>query len=48
VFHLLPAICPDGPAAYAEISAVAAGVVEGVITGDYRAAAARFVDYWET
>ncbi len=46
VFHLLPAISPDGPAAYAEISAVAADVVEGVVTGDYRAAATRFVDYW--
>jgi pimeloyl-ACP methyl ester carboxylesterase len=46
VFHLLPAISPDGAAAYAEISEVAAGVVEGVVTGDYRAAAARFVDYW--
>lgn len=46
VFHLLPAIGPDGAAAYGEISDVAGGVVEGVISGDYRTAAARFVDYW--
>jgi pimeloyl-ACP methyl ester carboxylesterase len=46
VFHLLPEIGAEAAAAYAEIRSVAAGVAEGVVTGDYRAAAARFVEYW--
>lgn len=46
VFHLLPAIGAEGATAYAEIRGVAADVAEGVVTGDYRAAAARFVEYW--
>lgn len=43
-FYLLAAI---GEArAHAEIRAVARACAEGVITGDHRSAAARFVDYW--
>jgi pimeloyl-ACP methyl ester carboxylesterase len=46
LFHLLPAMGPEGGDAYAEISAVASAVARGVVTGDYCAAARRFVDYW--
>jgi pimeloyl-ACP methyl ester carboxylesterase len=46
LFHLLPHLGREGSDAYAEIGAVAGSVAEGVISGDYRGAAARFVDYW--
>jgi pimeloyl-ACP methyl ester carboxylesterase len=45
-FHLLKAIGGPGAAALAEIRAVARAVDRGVLTGAYREAAARFVDYW--
>ncbi len=45
-FHILKAIGARGAAAYAEIRAIARRVAEGVITGDYKAAAIEFVDYW--
>jgi pimeloyl-ACP methyl ester carboxylesterase len=45
-FHLLKMIGSRGDAAFAEIQAVAQGTVDGVASGDYRAAAASFVDYW--
>jgi pimeloyl-ACP methyl ester carboxylesterase len=44
-FHLLKRFA-GGDAALAEITAVARKVGEGVISGDYRGAAAFFVDYW--
>jgi len=45
-FHLLKEPGFDGEAAFAEIRDVGQNTVEGVITGDYRGAAERFVDYW--
>ena len=45
-FHLLKTMGARGAAALAEILAVAARTAEGVITGNYRGAAASFVDYW--
>ena len=45
-FHLLKTLGARGAAALAEILAVAARTAEGVISGDYRGAAAAFVDYW--
>jgi pimeloyl-ACP methyl ester carboxylesterase len=45
-FHLLRQMGAPGSAAYAEIVAVAQRVCLGVVTGDYRAAMAAFVDYW--
>ena len=45
-FHVLRDIADGGAAALAEIQAVARRTVEGVATGDYRGAAASFVDYW--
>jgi pimeloyl-ACP methyl ester carboxylesterase len=44
-FHLLKQFA-GGVAAFAEISALAGSTGESVISGDYRGAAARFVDYW--
>ena len=44
-FHLLKQFA-GGAAAFAEISALARSTGEAVISGDYRGAAARFVDYW--
>lgn len=46
VFHLLPWLGENGAAAHAEIKGVAAAVAEGVLSGDYRGAAGRFIDYW--
>ena len=46
LFHLLPAMGPEGGDAYAEITTIAAAIAKGVVTGDYCAAAQRFVDYW--
>jgi pimeloyl-ACP methyl ester carboxylesterase len=45
-FHVLKAMGTRGSAALAEILAIAQTAAEGVITGDYRAAARAFVDYW--
>ena len=45
-FHLLKAMNARGAAAFAEIQAITDKTAEGVITGDYRGAAASFVDYW--
>ncbi|HEY1438892.1 MAG TPA: alpha/beta fold hydrolase [Casimicrobiaceae bacterium] len=45
-FHLLKAMGAGGAAAFAEIQAITNKTAEGVITGDYRGAAASFVDYW--
>lgn len=46
VFHLLRRMSGDAQVAFAEIARVAAVVAEGVLCGDYRSAAAQFVDYW--
>ena len=45
-FHLLRAMGARAAGALAEILALAARTAEGVITGNYRGAAASFVDYW--
>ncbi len=45
-FHLLRSMGEAGAAALAEIMAVARMAGHGVITGDYRGAAASFVEYW--
>jgi pimeloyl-ACP methyl ester carboxylesterase len=45
-FYLLSAMGARGNAALAEIETIAAATAEGVVTGDYRGAAAKFVDYW--
>jgi pimeloyl-ACP methyl ester carboxylesterase len=45
-FHLLKHIEAGGAAALAEIAAIARLTGNGVITGDYRAAAEAFIDYW--
>ena len=44
-FHLLWQL-DHAAAALAEIKAIAYAVATGVVTGDYRSAAAAFVDYW--
>lgn len=46
LFHLLPLMGPAGADAHAEITALASAISRGVVAGDYRAAAQRFVDYW--
>ena len=45
-FHLLKQFGDRGAAALAEIEAVAIATRKGVVSGDYRGAAASFVDYW--
>jgi pimeloyl-ACP methyl ester carboxylesterase len=45
-FHLLRQMGERGAEPYAEITAVARLVCQGVVTGDYRSAVAAFVDYW--
>jgi pimeloyl-ACP methyl ester carboxylesterase len=45
-FHLLRQMHERGAAAYAEITSLARDVGKGLLTGDYRGAVARFVDYW--
>jgi pimeloyl-ACP methyl ester carboxylesterase len=45
-FHLLRQIDAGGADALAEIAAIARLTGDGVITGDYRAAAEAFIDYW--
>jgi len=45
-FHLLRRMGAGGVEAFAEIASLARRVAEGVVTGDYRGAAAAFVDYW--
>lgn len=46
LFHLLRRMEGEAGQAYAEITGIAAIVAEGVLCGDYRRAAAQFVDYW--
>jgi pimeloyl-ACP methyl ester carboxylesterase len=45
-FHLLREIGATGADSLAELENIAREVGAGVTTGDYRGAAARFVDYW--
>lgn len=45
-FHVLKHMGEDGAAALAEIRELAADIDRGVVSGAYRAAAQRFVDYW--
>jgi len=45
-FHLLRQFGPRAAAAFAEIRGVADLIGAGVLIGDYRGAAATFVDYW--
>ena len=45
-FHVLKATGEDGQAALEEIRTLAAEIGRHVVTGAYRAAARRFVDYW--
>ncbi len=45
-FHILPEIGEAGVEALAEIRGIARKTVDGVASGDYRSAAAAFVDYW--
>jgi pimeloyl-ACP methyl ester carboxylesterase len=45
-FHLLRQMGGPGALAYAEIAGVAGRLRQGVVTGDYRAAVAAFIDYW--
>jgi pimeloyl-ACP methyl ester carboxylesterase len=46
VFHLLGQMGAMGALALAQIARVAERVYRGVLSGDYRGAAAGFVDYW--
>ena len=45
-FHLLHVLGPRGKAAFGDIRQMAGTVADGLVTGDYQAAARRFVDYW--
>lgn len=45
-FHLLRQMGGDGIEAFAEIASIARRTCEGVVAGDYRAAASAFVNYW--
>src|SRR5262245_60807979 len=45
-FHLLPGMGAAGREAQAEITAIARRVGDGLVTGEYAAAAAAFVNYW--
>ncbi len=45
-FWLLPSIASGGQTALDEIRSIAGRVSQGVLNGDYRTAACRFVDYW--
>jgi pimeloyl-ACP methyl ester carboxylesterase len=45
-FHLLPKMGKAGAAAYAEIASIVRRVCQGIISGDYQAAAKSFVNYW--
>ena len=45
-FHLLRSGGSSQSACFAEIEMIAAACATGLISGDYRKAAARFVDYW--
>jgi pimeloyl-ACP methyl ester carboxylesterase len=45
-FHLLHLLGPRGKAAFGDIRRVASAVADALVTGDYRAGAAHFVDYW--
>ncbi len=45
-FHLLRLLGPRGRAAFGEIRWVAKAAADGLLSGNYQAGAARFVDYW--
>jgi pimeloyl-ACP methyl ester carboxylesterase len=45
-FHLLRAVADEEAAAFAEIADITRKTGLGVVAGDYRGAAAAFVDYW--
>jgi pimeloyl-ACP methyl ester carboxylesterase len=45
-FHVLGSLGPDGQIAFEEIHYIAGCIAKAVAGGDYRAAAARFIDYW--
>lgn len=45
-FHLLRQMHERGAAAHAEIAGLASNVGKGLLSGDYRSAVAKFVDYW--
>jgi pimeloyl-ACP methyl ester carboxylesterase len=45
-FHLLRAMGDEGGTALAEVAAVARGIGDSVLAGDYIGAAAAFLDYW--
>jgi len=45
-FHLLHVLGPRGRAAFGDIGRIARAVADGLVTGDYAAAAQAFVDYW--
>jgi pimeloyl-ACP methyl ester carboxylesterase len=45
-FHLLRQMQERGAAAYAEIASLARYIGKGLLSGDYRSAVAKFVDYW--
>lgn len=45
-FHMLRAMGPDGRLLLDEIRAIARAIDRAVLTGNYREAARRFVDYW--
>jgi len=45
-FHLLHVLGPRGKAAFGDIRQVAGTVADGLVTGDYQAAARHFVEYW--
>jgi pimeloyl-ACP methyl ester carboxylesterase len=45
-FHLLRQMGDAGAKAHTEITSVARSVSQGIVNGDYRGAAATFVDYW--
>jgi pimeloyl-ACP methyl ester carboxylesterase len=47
-FHLLRQMGEAGAQAYAEIQGVAKRISQRIITGDYRAGVADFVDYWNS
>ncbi|MFW6076920.1 MAG: alpha/beta fold hydrolase, partial [Hyphomicrobiales bacterium] len=45
-FHLLHVLGPRGKAAFGDIRRIARAVADGLVTGDYQAAARQFVEYW--
>jgi pimeloyl-ACP methyl ester carboxylesterase len=45
-FHMLKAFGAAGCEAFAEITAVSTKTGSGIVSGDYKSAAAAFIDYW--